>query len=298
MLSKRITVLSVAGLTSLFIAQTFGSPIWTETFDADVGRFNITTGHADTVFVHDAADGNLDATFIRRELGVPGNLDRRLADLGETFTERDIAAFSLEWTPISYSGGSPWPSIGFYDSSSSSHIAGIKIDVLPGPNWRALLPGLGDNQGPEGPGYDWAFGQTYKLEFEINGPAHSASLAISILNDGVFDPLISSSWQFPEEATYSFYALGVGNITDQSFGATFVAEIDSFSLAKLTCTDGDVNGDATVDFTDLNFVLSGWGRSDGGIGFIPEADLDGSGLVDFNDLNEVLSNWDTNCETP
>ncbi len=58
---------------------------------------------------------------------------------------------------------------------------------------------------------------------------------------------------------------------------------------------GDVDGDLTVGFDDLNFILSAWGRADGDLGFIPEADLDGSGLIDFTDLNEVLLNWGESC---
>ncbi len=47
---------------------------------------------------------------------------------------------------------------------------------------------------------------------------------------------------------------------------------------------GDVNGDGTVDFSDLLAVLAAWGPCDG----CPE-DVDGSGAVDFTDLLAVLA---------
>ncbi len=52
---------------------------------------------------------------------------------------------------------------------------------------------------------------------------------------------------------------------------------------------GDADGDLTVDFDDLNIVLSNWATSG------PEGDVDSSGTVDFDDLNEVLTNWNADC---
>ena len=50
---------------------------------------------------------------------------------------------------------------------------------------------------------------------------------------------------------------------------------------------GDVDGDAMVDFKDLNLVLEQWGSA------FPGADLDCD--VDFDDLNLVLANWGRVC---
>ncbi len=52
---------------------------------------------------------------------------------------------------------------------------------------------------------------------------------------------------------------------------------------------GDANGDGSVDFADLNIVLSNWGEPG------PDGDLNQSGMVDFADLNLVLGGWDQPC---
>ncbi len=56
---------------------------------------------------------------------------------------------------------------------------------------------------------------------------------------------------------------------------------------------GDANGDGTVDFLDLNIVLSNYGTT-GAPGAIP-GDLDHDGDCDFVDLNIVLSNYGVAC---
>ncbi len=57
------------------------------------------------------------------------------------------------------------------------------------------------------------------------------------------------------------------------------------------CT-GDTNGDNTVNFTDLNTVLSTFGQAGPGIA----GDVNGDEVVNFTDLNLVLSNFGTTCE--
>lgn len=50
---------------------------------------------------------------------------------------------------------------------------------------------------------------------------------------------------------------------------------------------GDINGDGTVNGSDLASLLSGWGGAGA-------ADLDGSGVVDGSDLATLLSHWGAN----
>lgn len=50
---------------------------------------------------------------------------------------------------------------------------------------------------------------------------------------------------------------------------------------------GDVNGDGTVNFTDLNIVLAQFGQT----GIAIAADVNGDGVVNFADLNLVLSEF-------
>ena len=56
---------------------------------------------------------------------------------------------------------------------------------------------------------------------------------------------------------------------------------------------GDADGSNTVNFTDLNLVLSAWNTTG------PQGDIapfpDGDGVVNFDDLNEVLTNWGGSC---
>lgn len=56
---------------------------------------------------------------------------------------------------------------------------------------------------------------------------------------------------------------------------------------------GDANADGSVDFLDLNLVISTFGAV-GSPGFIP-SDLNGDGHVDFLDLNLVLANFGIGC---
>jgi hypothetical protein len=51
---------------------------------------------------------------------------------------------------------------------------------------------------------------------------------------------------------------------------------------------GDLNGDAEVNFSDLQVLLSAWGLSDGG-------DLNDDGETDFSDLQILLSSWGNDC---
>ena len=50
------------------------------------------------------------------------------------------------------------------------------------------------------------------------------------------------------------------------------------------CCGGDFNEDETVDFNDLQVLLSNWGSSDAG-------DANYDGMTDFADLVIVASNW-------
>ena len=98
---------------------------------------------------------------------------------------------------------------------------------------------------------------------------------------------------------------GVDNIS--SFGEDFYGEIyiidqsggEVFKIipaeGETDCTPplvGDVNGDCTVDGSDLALVLGFWGSSDG------NADVDGSGTVGGEDLTLVLGSWGRTCDDP
>ncbi len=67
---------------------------------------------------------------------------------------------------------------------------------------------------------------------------------------------------------------------------------DAFLTKLIIDCHGDANGDAMVDFDDLNEVLNNWGTS--GAPGIP-GDVTNDGTVDFNDLNLVLGRWGSVC---
>jgi hypothetical protein len=64
------------------------------------------------------------------------------------------------------------------------------------------------------------------------------------------------------------------------------------AAAPLPECPGDTNGDNTINFADLNAVLSTFGQTgDGAAG-----DVNGDGVVNFSDLNLVLSNFGIECQ--
>ncbi|NNM27640.1 MAG: hypothetical protein HKO59_16960, partial [Phycisphaerales bacterium] len=62
--------------------------------------------------------------------------------------------------------------------------------------------------------------------------------------------------------------------------------LDGVDVVSLVPCDTDLDGDATVGFTDLLLVLATWGPCPG-----CPADIDGDGLVGFTDLLAVLADW-------
>ncbi len=286
---------TLALVCSLFIAGAVSladEHVWTETFDDGVGRLDITTGHAEKVFVRDPADENINATFIRRET----DFDRRLADLEGVVTHEHVAAFSMVWT--SRQKGSEglfaWPSLGFFDSATHQHIAGIKVRHSGGVggNWALAIPGIGD---PGVPDLSWDWEQPYLLEFEIDGPARIVHFSTAVLVDGDFVPEFSGSMSFPDTTEYSFDSLGIGNIVDPAaFGATMVADVDDVSLLGNDC-----NGNEVLDFLDIANEES----NDNNLNGIPDececpADFDFDGTVGAFDLAVLLGSWGPCPEPP
>ncbi len=75
-------------------------------------------------------------------------------------------------------------------------------------------------------------------------------------------------------------------------GLIGLSEVRGFARpSRLLFCPGDTNGDATVNFADLNNVLSDFGQSGPGLA----GDVNGDEAVNFTDLNLVLSFFGRNC---
>ncbi len=85
----------------------------------------------------------------------------------------------------------------------------------------------------------------------------------------------------------------MGLLAGDSNGSDHLMVVGDFTFGPYPACPGDVSGDGTVNFEDLNELLQFWSVS-----VIPgdSGDLDGNGTVDFGDLNELLEYWDTTCE--
>lgn len=77
------------------------------------------------------------------------------------------------------------------------------------------------------------------------------------------------------------YRLRVGGWNESQYGS------GTLSLSIEINSDGDVNGDGTVDVEDLLILIGSWG-SDGSDG----TDLNGDGVVDVADLLILIANWE------
>ncbi len=112
------------------------------------------------------------------------------------------------------------------------------------------------------------------------------------LTSGAFEP--NDSILTDDLVVYFLASLhdGAGNDynSDPAFGApqAFML-IDAGEGAPCT---GDTNGDNTVNFADLNAVLSSFGQMGMGLA----GDVNGDDVVNFEDLNIVLTNFGTVCE--
>ncbi len=81
-------------------------------------------------------------------------------------------------------------------------------------------------------------------------------------------------------------------LLDASGGLLLHGPADYEVAGPAVACPGDTNGDNTVNFADLNTVLSNFGQSGAGIA----GDVNGDDMVNFADLNAVLSAFGTTCE--
>jgi hypothetical protein len=85
--------------------------------------------------------------------------------------------------------------------------------------------------------------------------------------------------------------------SDVAPGSVVEAAVDDFDVHETGCggvapCPGDVNGDNTVDITDLGILLANFGT---GSAFLEDGDLSGDGSVDITDLGILLAEFGSGC---
>lgn len=113
-------------------------------------------------------------------------------------------------------------------------------------------------------------------------------LYAALAPNGTLEQVISGA--FPAHTPPGTYFVGMYALSLADGNAANNGVIDPVQV-QVYCP-GDTNGDQTINFADLNTVLSQFGQSDGSF----TGDVNGDFKVDFADLNLVLSNFgNTGC---
>ena len=228
-MKKQVELVFVVLLIAAIGASTaFGS--WTETFDDGLGRFNIVTGEGGTAYIHDPVDGNVNATFVRRDSSIYSTPYRLLAPLDKTYNQDDVVGFSVEWSPISYNGNYAWPRLGFFDSSTNQFIAGIdpRNHSSRGNSYRLLAGPVNNVENIWG---SWQNGDTYLLDYQLDGINKTLIVSTSIWQDNTYVLMNSDSWVLSTGLEYSFDSIGMGNILNNGYiNSTVISDIDNFTF--------------------------------------------------------------------
>lgn len=103
-------------------------------------------------------------------------------------------------------------------------------------------------------------------------------------NSNCLEPLISGDGRF-----VGFWGAASNLVPGDTNGL-----VDAFVHDRDACP-GDANGDGSVNFIDLNVVLSAFGACAGEPLYTAPADLNADGCVDFVDLNAVLAFFGGAC---
>lgn len=292
MLNRTCTAVAVASVAAQSGLAQVG---WTEDFDDGVGRFTFVSGDGESDFVHESATASLSAFFERRSI-VDTIPSRRLALLPRPYTELESATISVEWTPISSAGGFSWPLIGFFDSSSLRDIGVIRVrDNLTNPlrgtwetsiNWNA--PNTFNFNAGDGDGFvPWVGGETYLLELRLDGPAAEMTFSVSRLVDGDSVGEGARTWSVPG-GTWSFDAVGIGNLVDEAVGGTHTATFDNFAF--IPGCPADLNGDGIVDLSDVTTFVGSFVLQQ------PAADLaEPFGVFDLADIGAFIDGVNAGC---
>lgn len=248
----RVVALSVV---LLWTSTVVGDPIWIETFDTGVGRFDQTMGPGDTRYIS-RQPGNLYATFIR-----DGANDRRYTELGETLNStRDVFGFSFVIMPLLKTiGGYAASSIGCWNSSddNSHNRLGINAGGSNDENSREFrITGNYADGTPievdESSFIEFAYFRTYFIDVVVDGPSHTISANFYQGTDATGELLGTLEQALDPGRKMEFDSLGMGGLDGE--GQILIATIDDFAYT--------IPEAPTVVFLALggSAILSRWRR--------------------------------------
>lgn len=187
---RKLTVMLLL-ISSAALAET-----WTESFDSGVGRLSETLGNGDDVFVYDAANQAIDASFVRN-----GAIDQRYVSLGNEFNVHTSKLIFSAIVRVDSFGScsSIVPSdcfgfIGFMNSTSGNDqdMMGLRLFNGGGSARRIRQWGKygdGTNVGSSSEGHDlltFGTGQTFLIQGFLDGPSHVFSLTGYVLSGDSF----------------------------------------------------------------------------------------------------------------
>ena len=121
-------------------------------------------------------------------------------------------------------------------------------------------------------------------EFSVGGPiaVHHygwTEFEVETVSKDLVVTTYGVDWYSPEDVAADPAAIVARPIT--------VRQKFTVRAAGVTACPADLNGDRTVDGSDLALIFAAWGPCGGGC----DADLDGDGMVSGEDLAILLGNW-------
>jgi hypothetical protein len=274
--------------------------VWSEDLDSGIGRMNVVDGAGSVVFVHDPFDGDINASFVRRNPNTADGLDLRVASLGCGFDPEDMIALTVEWLPVAADGDLALPQFGFFDSETGQPIAVVRIrnSASEGNGYDVLIM-VGNNGGPQIFEVDlpaWQFGQEYSLVLQVDGPGGTLSISSSIWQVNRFVSQGIDTIALPGNALLQYDSIGMANTVATGFeGSTLLAEIDTMSVFadRQDCNANEVPDDCDVTAAtspDCNLdgmpdecQLSSNDCNTDGVPDDCEADADDDGTIDVCD---------------
>ena len=185
------------------------------------------------------------------------------------------SSYSFSWDTTTATNSSHSLTAKAYDSASPANST-----------TSATVSVTADNAAPTAPGNFQTTGNSLN--------SISLSWAASSDNNGVTGYRLSRNGTVvttTSGSTLSYADNGLAASTTYSYSlvaldaAGNVSTAATLSAATRTATPGDINGDGSVNITDLSILLSDWLTSD------PGSDLNSDGIVDIFDLSILLSRW-------